>query len=369
MQMGSRDVLSALEACLELIHEHGMGIEESLERFPEHRDELRRLLPVALKLDQARSLTAPDELRKRIQARIDSTAQIRENVSPGLFVTSLAALRSIVRDRTSIPQRRAQMIPAIVTFLVIAVLSMGGLVAGADAAGPGDLLFGLDTAIEDVRLSLTRDDEHEVELKVEFATERLEELKIEIEGEGDREDIEWALAEFQAALAEIETLLGELPPEQRAAFESALALLIASAPNVSEFEFEFEIEDGSGEIDLEIESDDDDDLEDDDLDEDDDCDSSGPGGGDCPDDDVDDDDQDDDGDLDDDDLDEDDDDCDSSGSGSGDCPEDDDLDDDDLDEDDDDCDSSGPGSGSCDSQEDKDDHDDDSDDEHDDSDS
>ena len=51
------------------------------------------------------------------------------------------------------------MIPALVTFLIVTVLSMSGLVASADAAGPGDFLFGLDTAIEDVRLSFTNDEE------------------------------------------------------------------------------------------------------------------------------------------------------------------------------------------------------------------
>lgn len=227
------------------------------------------------------------------------------------------------------------MIPALITFLVVTVLSMSGLVASADAAGPGDLLFGLDTAIEDVRLSFTNDEEKEAELQIEFATERLEELKIEIEGEANPQDIEQALAAIQA-------LLDELPPEQQAALEEALAILLALAPNFDEFEIEFEVEDGKGELELELKSEDDlddDDLDDDDLDDDDDddCDSSGSGSGECSDDD----------DLDDDD----DDDCDSSDSGSGDCADDD-------GDDEDECDSSGSGSGDC-PEDDDDDEDDD----------
>ncbi|MFQ5942702.1 MAG: DUF5667 domain-containing protein [Anaerolineales bacterium] len=212
------------------------------------------------------------------------------------------------------------MIPALVTFLVVAILSLGGLVAGADAAGPGDLLFGLDTTIENVRLSLTNDEEKEAELHVEFATERLEELKIEIEAEGNGHHIDEALLEFEEALAAIEALLGELTPEQRAELDAAIALLRASSQELTEFEFEFELENGVGQVELELESDhedladgdqDDDDLDDDELDDDD---------------------------LDDNDLDEDDE-CDLEGSSdsSSDADDDDDDDDDDHDHVDDEC--------------------------------
>ena len=238
------------------------------------------------------------------------------------------------------------MIPALISFLVVAVLSMSGLVASADAAGPGDFLFGLDTAIEDVRLSLTRDEGKKAELRLEFATERLGELKIEIEGEGDGRFIAQAITAFEEALAAIEGLLDELSLEQRAAFEQALAQLMASEQDLIEFEFELEIEDGKGELKIEIEIEGDEaDHEDHDLD----------------DDDLDDDDLDDehleDHDLDDDDLD-DDEDCDSSGPGSGDCEDD--------DGDEEDCDSSGPGSGDC--EDDDKDHDDDDDDDEEDND-
>ena len=240
------------------------------------------------------------------------------------------------------------MIPALISFLVVAVLSMGGLVASADAAGPGDFLFGLDTAIEDLRLSLTRDDEKKAELRLEFATERLEELKIEIEGEGDRQLIEQAITMFEEALAAIEGLLDELSLEQRAAFEQALAQLMASGQDLIEFEFELEIEDGKGELKIEIEIEGDEaDHEDHDLDDDylddDDLDDEHLEDHDLDDDDLED------HDLDDDDLD-DDEDCDSSGPGSGDCE-------DDGDEDEGKCDSSGPGSGDC--EDDDKDHDDD----------
>ncbi|MCH7610823.1 MAG: hypothetical protein IIB10_09105 [Chloroflexi bacterium] len=368
-----KDLESVLDICLSLIDEQGLSLEECLKRFPQYQEELQRLMPGALRLRSGRALVASDELRGSLDARLKGLRNIRRQTFRGSLVTNIAALRSIFRRQNPKPQRRAWMIPALISFLVVAVLSMSGLVASADAAGPGDFLFGLDTAIEDVRLSLTRDEGKKAELRLEFATERLGELKIEIEGEGDGRFIAQAITAFEEALAAIEGLLDELSLEQRAAFEQALAQLMASEQDLIEFEFELEIEDGKGElkIEIEIEGDeadhedhdlDDDDLDDDDLDDDDlddehledhdlddddldddeDCDSSGPGSGDCEDD-----------------GDEDEEKCDSSGPGSGDCE-------DDGDEDEGKCDSSGPGSGDC--EDDDKDHDDDDDDDEEDND-
>ena len=346
-----QDLESVLDFCLSLIDEQGVSLEDCLKRFPQYQEELQRLMPAALRLRSGRALVASDELRGSLDARLKGLRNIRRQTFRGSLVTNIAALRSIFRRQNPKPQRTAWMIPALISFLVVAVLSMSGLVASADAAGPGDFLFGLDTAIEDVRLSLTRDEGKKAELRLEFATERLGELKIEIEGEGDGRFIAQAITAFEEALAAIEGLLDELSLEQRAAFEQALAQLMASGQDLIEFEFELEIEDGKGELKIEIEIEGDEaDHEDHDLDDDD-----------LDDDDLDDDDLDDehleDHDLDDDDLD-DDEDCDSSGPGSGDCEDD--------DGDEEDCDSSGPGSGDC--EDDDKDHDDDDDDDEEDND-
>ena len=367
--MSDRDIDTVLDACLALIEERGLSLEESLDRYPEHRSELEALLPVALRFRAARSLSAPATLQARIDAQLAAVRAADKPAALPLPLTFWTTFIFRVRNRTL--GRRASLIPTLVTLILVAVVSMAGLVAGADAAGPGDLLFGLDIAIENARLSITSEDEEEAKLRLRFATERLDELKIEIEGEGNPEDIQAALAKLEEALAAIEPLLDGLTPEQRAELEAAIAILWASSQELAEFEFELDVEDGVGE--LEIEFGDGDDLDDDDqdngdLDDDDDdedeCDSSGTGSGDCLDDDDDDGDE-----------------CDSSGTGSGDCPDDDDDDEDECDssgpgngdcpdDDDDDeeeCDSSGPGSGDdCDDDDDEDDDEDDEDDDEDD---
>ncbi|MDO8601985.1 MAG: DUF5667 domain-containing protein, partial [bacterium] len=59
---------------------------------------------------------------------------------------------------------------------LVVLLGGGGVVAASDAAKPGDALFGIDLAVERVRISLASDD-HRNELARTFAQERLEEIQ------------------------------------------------------------------------------------------------------------------------------------------------------------------------------------------------
>lgn len=65
------------------------------------------------------------------------------------------------------------MIPFIIALAVL--LGAGGTVVASDAARPGDLLFPVDRAVEEVRATFASA-EGKVELKVKFAEERLDEM-------------------------------------------------------------------------------------------------------------------------------------------------------------------------------------------------
>ncbi len=66
---------------------------------------------------------------------------------------------------------------ASVIAVVVVLLGVGGTATASESARPGDLLFPIDQAIEDVRLALARSDENEARLKIAFAEERLAELR------------------------------------------------------------------------------------------------------------------------------------------------------------------------------------------------
>jgi translation initiation factor 5B len=62
-------------------------------------------------------------------------------------------------------------------FIVLAMaLGVGGTAVVSDSARPGDALFRIDRAVENARLSFTRD-ENKNELRIRFAEERLKEVK------------------------------------------------------------------------------------------------------------------------------------------------------------------------------------------------
>jgi hypothetical protein len=73
------------------------------------------------------------------------------------------------------------MIP--ILLILALTLGAGGTVAASDGARPGDILFPLDRAIEDFRITFAPDGEKQ-ELRIKFASERLEEFD-DIAGDDD----------------------------------------------------------------------------------------------------------------------------------------------------------------------------------------
>ncbi len=87
------------------------------------------------------------------------------------------------------------MIPLIVAIAVL--LSAGGTVAASDGARPGDLLFPVDRAVEDMRLSLASEKD-KADLRVKFADERLHEFDSILDDELGGEDLSGTLTEAEA---------------------------------------------------------------------------------------------------------------------------------------------------------------------------
>jgi len=64
----------------------------------------------------------------------------------------------------------------IITMLALSAAT-GGVVYASDTAEPGDLLYGLDQAVEQVHLNLAPNAEAAAEIHLEIASERLEEAQ------------------------------------------------------------------------------------------------------------------------------------------------------------------------------------------------
>ena len=74
------------------------------------------------------------------------------------------------------------MIPLFLALII--AFGVGGTVVASDSARPGDLLFPVDRAVEDVRFAFTPG-ERKAELKIKFANERLDEFESIVSDETD----------------------------------------------------------------------------------------------------------------------------------------------------------------------------------------
>lgn len=93
--------------------------------------------------------------------------------------------------------------PMTALLIALAVLFSGtGIVAASDAAKPGDALFGIDLAVERLKMSLASDDNRN-ELARTFAQERLEEIQ-KLRGDGSVDDDNASSTPSTAGLTEAE---------------------------------------------------------------------------------------------------------------------------------------------------------------------
>lgn len=103
--------------------------------------------------------------------------------------------------------------------LLLAVSMLGASPFAAQATAPGDLLYGLDRGIEQILLRLNTDPENGILLRMQFATERLEEAEQKL-GEAEMENALVALRAYDEAIVEIAELMEALPDQNRVALRS-----------------------------------------------------------------------------------------------------------------------------------------------------
>jgi hypothetical protein len=152
-----------LEECLELVLNRGETIESCLSRYPEHTDELRSLLEMALATKLATAVEPSVEFRERARAQFYRTLEeqpVREK--PARFAWSWPALGG--RWATT------------VGVAIAIVLMSGGTVAAAGRAMPGQPLYAVKQATEQARIALTPSAMDKSEFYAQLADRRVAEI-------------------------------------------------------------------------------------------------------------------------------------------------------------------------------------------------
>ena len=117
--------------------------------------------------------------------------------------------------------RRWAMAGVAVALVVALIVSSGGVIYAADAAAPGDPLYGVDQAVESARLGLTHRPESVMNLLLSLAEERLLEAE-ELAAMQDQGNLGVVLENYGATVSSLARTLGTVKGADRAALTTLL---------------------------------------------------------------------------------------------------------------------------------------------------
>jgi hypothetical protein len=178
--------------------------------------------PVERMIESLREVPPPDPERQRGK-RAAFLARARQH-SLEAEAVGRRRRRWIVSRRGR--SRRWAMVGVVVAILLAMLVGTGGVIYAADEAVPGDPLYGIDQAVESMRLRLTREPQAATELLLGFAEERLSEME-ELSARGDQKNLEAALDNYGVSIStlahELETMEDVDKPALMALLDNALS--------------------------------------------------------------------------------------------------------------------------------------------------
>lgn len=157
----SREFNNVLDECLERLLLKGETIEQCLQSFPKHADELKPLLETALTTRQISSIQPHSEFRDRARHQFYSAFQEMEHKRRRSFFSWGW-------------QPRLATVVAVV--LVLILVGGGSTVAAASGSMPDDFLYPVKLATEQVQLAFTFSDMGKAELHAKLADKRVAEI-------------------------------------------------------------------------------------------------------------------------------------------------------------------------------------------------
>jgi hypothetical protein len=222
-----------LAACLEAMEKENLSRAEVLARYPQYAAELESLLAAADGLMHAAS--ASPSLSFKLHARQRLLKRLALEAVPR--VTLLQRFRIPPRNQTRLSgQRRFAMSWIVALALAISLVFGGGagVAYAADGAAPGDALYGIDKAVESLRLAMAFSNETKARLALEFATERLEELE-ELFAEGAPVGpLQLALQGYQASLQYAEQIMAQVMAGADASQGQSLSVMLQEQLQIHE---------------------------------------------------------------------------------------------------------------------------------------
>jgi len=192
-----------LDRCTTAIQQQGSTVEECMANYPGQQEELEPLLHLVVRLNAVRTLQASPQFQTvaslRLQMQAPERLRARRNVTP---LQSILSSLSIHRKTHQSPhetrnrQNKLRLAPLFAgLLLVLLIVSSVGTAAASALALPGDILYPIKRAQEDIRLTITVNESSQARLRLEFAGRRIDEAATLLK-ENRLSEIDQALVDY-----------------------------------------------------------------------------------------------------------------------------------------------------------------------------
>jgi len=215
-----------LDDCLDATRHRGASPEECLALYPGYRDELQPLLSLATRLESAAGLQAPEGFRRIASARMINLIAAHPR-QPSQACPGSSWIQQQAGGWRSVWRHAIRGLPSWLIaglLVVVALASAAGLVSASGHSLPGDALYLLKTAIEQLQLFASTLGAAEADLRLDLANRRMDELSALI-GQNRPGDMQQPLLEYQTQLEAGLALLeqdGRLSQRQRVELANAM---------------------------------------------------------------------------------------------------------------------------------------------------
>ncbi len=198
--MMGRGFNKVLSECIDALL-GGESLEQCLQRYPQHAERLEPLLRAAMDAREATyTIQPPVDLKVRVTEQVRAQMEARQ--------------RRLRANRISF----FDWMPQWVSMGIIAVLTVvfcGGCVFAASSGSvPGDILYPVKLAFEDIQLAFTFSDTGKADLHAELASRRVTEME-RMAPEIDSQSVEVLTSDLKEHLQEVEELAVVIAQEEQ----------------------------------------------------------------------------------------------------------------------------------------------------------
>jgi len=160
-----------LAQCIDHITTGRASIEDCLERHPSLRERLEPLLRLALEIKEA-----PD-VRPSPAFKVKARVQLMEYIHQRQAVTKRPWSRYSSQVKATLLRRRFSMVGVVIAIVLTLSAAAGGTAYASQGSLPGDTLYRVKLATEQVRMALPGDDLSNAERALTFADRRVQEME------------------------------------------------------------------------------------------------------------------------------------------------------------------------------------------------